>query len=595
MSQQIINIEQYGDALRNTGYKNIESAVSEIIDNSIEAGARDVFVLVTDNLPSYLGASSRKIVTEIAFLDNGTGMNLTTLHSCLQIGSSTRRERKGMGRFGVGLPQASLHVCPRVEVYSWQNGINNCFMTYLDISLIQQGIQKEFDNPVPATIPDEYEDYLHYQMIDEQFDFSNKGTLVIWKNCDRVSPGTVTPLFNRLEFAIGQKFRHLIQDGTQRIYLKHRLNEMLDRKVMPNDPLFLMKPNLVLGNTNTPGTIDSRNNRDYTEPLFESYKNETYPDGIMKVPVKYRDRDTKEIKESYVTLSFSVVRREFYDLTAISGNPGGTKMGKHVEKLEGISVVRAKREIDFGKFDFYNNLNEPEHRWWGCEISFSPELDEAFGVSNNKQHVELIKLSDEEYEDDDLKPIWLQIRKYISDTIKAMYNRNKDIRKSARTAQTEISPAEEIVNKAESGSATPSFSKQEREKKTEEEVLTQATLFITEQTGEEPNEDVLQAYINNKVNFIYKSNGRNHFFDYDLQGLGTTCCIINTDHIFYKNFVQRLENDPDFKTTFELFLASLVLTIDQANDRERESFDELITIWNEKLRKYINEQIGSNN
>ena len=34
--QEIINITQYGDALRNTGYKNIESTVSEIIDNSLE-------------------------------------------------------------------------------------------------------------------------------------------------------------------------------------------------------------------------------------------------------------------------------------------------------------------------------------------------------------------------------------------------------------------------------------------------------------------------------------------------------------------------------------------------------------------------------
>ncbi|AFV03478.1 hypothetical protein UNSWDHB_318 [Dehalobacter sp. UNSWDHB] len=591
MSQSIINIEQYGDALRNTGYKNIESAVSEIIDNSIEAEATDVFVIVTDTLPSY---ASRRIVTEIAFLDNGTGMDRETLDTCLQIGSSTRRERRGMGRFGVGLPQASLHVCPRVEVYSWQGGVGNCLMIYLDINLIQQGIQTEFDEPQAVDIPDKYSDYLQYSDDNhKQFDFSQSGTLVVWKDCDNVSPGTVMPLFKRLEFALGQKFRHLIQSGIQSIYLRHTQNETIDRQVMPNDPLLLMKPNLVLGNFNSPGTIRERDNIAFTEPLFEPFKNDDYPDGIMRVPVRYQDRDTKEIRQSTVTLTFSVVRREFYDITAIKKDPGATAMGGHVKKLEGISVVRAGREIDFGQFDFYTNRNKPEHRWWGCEISFEPELDEAFGVSNNKQHVELIELPDEEYEDDELKPLWLQLRRFISDTISAMYNRNKDIRKLARTAQTETSQAEEIVNAAEEGSTEPSHSQEVRGGKSEEEVRNDAHDFITHQTGEEPSDEIIDVYLSNKINFIYKNNGRNHFFDYNLEGLGTASCIINTAHVFYTNFVQRLEDDPDFKTAFELFLASLVITIDQASEKDREAFDELITTWNEKLRRYINEQVGN--
>ena len=37
MAHEIVVVQQMGDALRNTGYKSIESAISEIIDNSIEA------------------------------------------------------------------------------------------------------------------------------------------------------------------------------------------------------------------------------------------------------------------------------------------------------------------------------------------------------------------------------------------------------------------------------------------------------------------------------------------------------------------------------------------------------------------------------
>ena len=45
MGASIVDIQNMGDALRNTGYKNIESAVAEIIDNSVEANAKNIFLI----------------------------------------------------------------------------------------------------------------------------------------------------------------------------------------------------------------------------------------------------------------------------------------------------------------------------------------------------------------------------------------------------------------------------------------------------------------------------------------------------------------------------------------------------------------------
>lgn len=90
MGKSIVDIRNMGDALRNTGYKNIESAVSEIIDNSVEAGAKNIFVILREGVAT----SGRKVVTEIGFLDNGEGMNSDVLGSCLGIGASTRQARK---------------------------------------------------------------------------------------------------------------------------------------------------------------------------------------------------------------------------------------------------------------------------------------------------------------------------------------------------------------------------------------------------------------------------------------------------------------------------------------------------------------------
>lgn len=63
MGKSIVDIKHMGDALRNTGYKNIESAVSEIIDNSVEAGAKDIFLILSEEISK----SGRKVVSEIGF------------------------------------------------------------------------------------------------------------------------------------------------------------------------------------------------------------------------------------------------------------------------------------------------------------------------------------------------------------------------------------------------------------------------------------------------------------------------------------------------------------------------------------------------
>lgn len=586
MSQEIFVVQQMGDALRNTGYKNIESAVSEIIDNSIEANANDIFILVSESVDADTG---RKYVSEIAFLDNGSGMDLGKLQSCLGIGYTTRYERRGMGRFGVGLPQASLHVCPCVDVYSWQNGYENCHKVYLDINKVKTGEQKVIDSPVVTTIPEKYLKFLSYRTIEKDYKFSHSGTLVHWRNCDRVSPKTIRFLFQTLEFSLGQKFRYLIKDGTHNIKLIHVDNEEFSVDVMPNDPLFLMKPNYVLGNPDDPKNISPRYNENCTEPLFAPYTNDNCSDGVVIIPVNYTDRETGGNKESTVTVKFSVVRNLFYDKTAIAGNPGGTPMGKHVAKMEGISVVRAGREIDFGMFDFYENINEPQHRWWGCEINFMPELDEAFGVANNKQHVELRRLNPDDYSDEIVKPMWLQLYTVIHNTIRNMYSRNEEIREKARTVENIQTPATTIINIAEQDNEIEGETAKVRYETPPEVLTARVGEVLREQGIEEPTEEDISTYMNNKVNIVYKDSGRGPFFDYSFS-LGSCLVTINTSHIFYQRFLSGIIGQVDTKVAFELFIASLVKTIEETNIRQGDANDVLVQEWNNKLRKYINEQ-----
>ena len=592
MAKDIFVIKTMGDALRNTGYKNIECAMSEIIDNSVQADAKNIIVIISEELNIKTGHNN---ISEIAFLDDGNGMTYEEIEGCLGIGYSTRTDRKGMGRFGVGLPQASLYACPAVDVYSWQDGYNNCKKVFLDIDKIKSEEQTEIEDPISAKIPKKYEKYLKYKVVvdNKEYDFTQHGTFVLWKNCDRVIPKTVNFLFKKLDFSLGQKFRYFIKEGgTSNIRLIHHENPDFTHEIMPNDPLMLMEDNYVLGNPSDPGNISPGKNINCTVPVFEPYANDEYPDGIVPFMVKYEDPNTGEIKKSEVKIKFSKVKNLFYDQTAIPNNPGRTELGKHVKRLEGISIVRANREIDFGQFDFYENINQPEHRWWGCEIRFNPELDEACGVANNKQHVELRRVEKDDYAGEEVIPVWAQLYPIVHDTINAMYAANKETRKNARKLVHVVTPAVQIINMAEEGQEEdPGSATSEIRNNTSIDILVQKTKEqLKEQGIENPTQDDINSYMHNKVNVVHKNLGRTAgLFDYSFE-LGSCLVTFNMDHIFYKTTLSKIFESVDTKTAIELLVASLVKAIDETKMSQEEQNDNLIATWNEKLRKHINEQ-----
>lgn len=595
MGKSIVDIKNMGDALRNTGYKNIESAVSEIIDNSVEARAKDIFVILSEGIAN----SGRKVVTEIGFLDNGEGMDDDILGGCLGIGASTRQARKGMGRFGVGLPQASLYACPEIEVYSWQNGVENAKMVYLDINKIKDGEQTEIEDPVISSIPEPYASYIKYQTMLETYDFTESGTLVIWKKCDRISPKTRGPLTDRLEFSLGQKFRYFIHDGISKIKIVCDENPEAAVDVAPNDPMFLMEDNCVLCNENEPKSVYKPGEKVALEAPFELYTAKGTGTGEVSIPVNYIDRNG-ERKISSVIVRFSIVKDKFYDETAFpkGTNPGNYSLGKHAAKMEGISVVRAKREIDFRRFDFYNVINEPQHRWWGCEIIFTPELDEVFGVANNKQYVELKKVdaADLDPDENEIAPIWDQLSEIIIPTIKAMYAQNEETRSNTRNFEESNSPSTDIINIVENDPATADFDNEDEvEEPSAEEMAETGKEELKELGYENPTDEQGTAFINNSVNFIYADKGeRSPAFDYK-PVLKTTVITINTSHKFYTSFLSKIYSNAEVKTTFELFLGSLIQSIRKTDSYQQVENDRLLTAWYNRLNNYISEQLNPRN
>ena len=62
---------------------------------------------------------------------------------------------------------------------------------------------------------------------------------------------------------------------------------------------------------------------------------------------------------------------------------GATNHGMKAARNVGISVVREGRELM--TLPPLNNLGDPRHRWWGCELRFNRGCDDLFGVDHSKQ------------------------------------------------------------------------------------------------------------------------------------------------------------------------------------------------------------------
>lgn len=92
-------------SLRDMGY-SIESAVADLVDNSIDAGARTVDVdLVFEGAESWLRVA-----------DDGCGMTPQVLDEAMRYGTRRDYGSRDLGRYGLGLKTASLSQCRRLSV-----------------------------------------------------------------------------------------------------------------------------------------------------------------------------------------------------------------------------------------------------------------------------------------------------------------------------------------------------------------------------------------------------------------------------------------------------------------------------------------------
>lgn len=153
-------------SMRSMGY-SFESAVADIVDNSISADAKSIVLRFSPDPTN----------TYVAICDDGHGMSSSELFDAMKYGSEQKRagrDESDLGRFGLGLKAASLSQCRKLTVASKKDGIISAFVWDLDIIAdkkdwyILECTQEEIAVMNSAT----------------WFDTVDSGTVVLWENFD---------------------------------------------------------------------------------------------------------------------------------------------------------------------------------------------------------------------------------------------------------------------------------------------------------------------------------------------------------------------------------------------------------------------------
>lgn len=412
-----LNGMQTVKSMRSSGYRSTDYAVAELIDNSIQAGATDVVLAVVERT---MLAKKRKTsqATQIWVLDNGSGMGRDLAQSSVSFGGSDRYDdRSGMGRFGMGLPQASVSQCKRTDLWTWQNSDpRDALSVRIDLGEIEEGVDEvppavgPVDSgyqPLPGWVLDLYENHIQRKIVAGS-ESTPSGTAVRWSQLDRVQWVKGETILGHVEFLLGRIYRRFLAGTAKDPITNDPLHVavkvvVLDeealaegrydfeklRSIRPNDPMHLATPKQdVL-------EYFEKGNADYAP---KQGPEENRDEDGNPIPALIRVDDAAPFREHHPERKFAVqaINGTSHEVVvrtsrvsddgrpATVGDPGrNTHQGRHFGKNRGVSLMRADREVTMDETLYY----DAPDRWWSVEVSFPPALDEVFGVTNNKQDI----------------------------------------------------------------------------------------------------------------------------------------------------------------------------------------------------------------
>ncbi|SDF93855.1 Histidine kinase-, DNA gyrase B-, and HSP90-like ATPase [Pedobacter terrae] len=422
---ELVRADTALQSFRDGGY-NFNDAIGEIVDNSIQAGARKIrFGWNFESVKRGKSPKPKREITSLAVADDGQGITATILANVLTIGFSTRyNSREGIGRFGVGFKLASISQAKRLEIYTRpaflevddtgetflpRTGSNNrekkVFMTYLDLDEIKNQTQVSYSYREVDGFPKDY------QKLMEDF---NSGTLIVWRNIDRMNEDkayteSADEKISGLDYFLARTYRRYIDKGLK-IFLPSKESQLFGaQELKPYDPSFQIE------NTEAEALA-------HGEPM----KGEFVENGELKI-------DGHVVQWGvYMTPQ---ITRLIEGGGGVKGPIGDNQFKRlHIPDNQGkISFLRYDREISYTKVPHLiqaDNLDRNSYldRHIAIEVSFPPGLDEYFQVRHIKRGVEPVEKLKKE------------LKEILNKPVKAARKRIRQVWAETKTVTAEATP-----------------------------------------------------------------------------------------------------------------------------------------------------------
>jgi len=336
-------------SLRDIGY-DFQTAVADLVDNSIAAGARRIGVeLVYDPNNSYVLIS-----------DDGRGMGPAELLEALRFGSRRDYKHNELGRFGLGLKTGSFSQCRRLTVVSRKGSKNLTFhVRTLDLDFIER-------DDSWSVLVDEQSDAIDHA---KEILRDRPGTVVVWEDLDRVLPDRYA--------ASGWGRRRLNSLATK---TGEHLSMVFHRYLAGTHGLDQIAISVDQINAETGESGVQLDLRPWDPFATSEEHTQVLPEEVFEVEV--------EAEAGSFDIGFSGYvlppRDQFSSPDSFEQLSGPLKWNRQ----QGLYIYRANRLVQFGGWNGLRGIDE-HTKLARAAIDFNTDLDETFQINVAKMSVVL--------------------------------------------------------------------------------------------------------------------------------------------------------------------------------------------------------------
>jgi len=575
--QGVVIVDAFLKGIRDLGYKNTPYALNEINDNSMQAGAKNIHYEIS-------GVKNK--VREVIVYDDGHGMPKEMLSVAVTWGGTHRQgSRKGFGKYGYGLPSASLSLGKKYTVYSKIEGEDWHKITF-DITRIEDGKSTNLDQimskPEKCNLPKTIASF-------EGKNYSVKklkhGTIIQYEELDRIFPTTMNTLENRLMEDFGQTYFRLLEQCNMFVN---------DKKVKPIDICFA-----------TPGMLG------YEDPDLNNTTIDKDWSGEKDILIKDQDGKEHTVQARWSRLPALFAVRNNSDIAdvkeaLVKGKINRGADAKHIRSKvitwnHGIVIRRLGRRMDVVKtfrdennkviFNVGNNS-----KYWKCEINFPPMLDEYFSVNTSKQQIIPLGRFVTTLKENEIFTKLNTIEKAFTAEGKELKALQDTGEKEDETQKKESEILAEEAKLA-MGSATATSEHEERKhraNKRGEEIIAKLTKEIAAKKkipAKEAEVEAVKQYTDihqGRPTKVSEKNLGPHapfltFDEHSYNMLETVEVILNMDHSFYKNFYMGLGSNRESRKSWDLFFQMFA----QLFFKYTEDYQEFINSFMNELGQHL--------